>query len=88
MEFNAQITKLVKKYSGNTYTYIHKIEISLCSCRSTQDFMCDLELIRSHLVILYVHNSVISILIIHTVHFIIKFTFRTVVRSVIQVIVP
>ena len=41
MEFNAQITKLVKKYFGNTYA---QIEISLNTCRNTSDFMCDLEL--------------------------------------------
>ena len=41
MEFNAQITKLAKKYSGNTY---ETIEISLNTCRNTPNFMCDLEL--------------------------------------------
>ena len=33
MEFNTQITKLVKKYSGNTYV------ISLNTCRSTTDLI-------------------------------------------------
>ena len=49
MEFNAQITKLFKKYFGNTFALI---EISLNTCRNTLDFMCDLELfskIRSQL---------------------------------------
>ena len=48
MEFNAQITKLVKKYS--------KIKIELNTCRNTPDFMCDLELfskIWSQMVLLY-----------------------------------
>ena len=48
MEFNAQITKLIMKYYGNTYA---SVEIIIIKCT---DFMCDLEVfskIRSHIVL-------------------------------------
>ena len=54
MEFNAQITKQIKKYSGNIYALI---EISLNTCRNTPDFMCDLKLfskIQSHMVLYHI----------------------------------
>ena len=50
MEFNAQITEKCKKYPVNTYA---SVEILLNTCRTTLDFMCDLELfskIRSQIV--------------------------------------
>ena len=48
MEFNAQITKLVKKYSGNTYN----------TCRNTPDFMCDLKLFSKSC-----HNFYLTVLL-------------------------